>query len=141
MESTTATAPLHRDVAERWLVPGIAVFAATQLLTALWMLVAPHSFFRNVGPFGVYNGHYLRDAMTMTAASGIALAASLRWAQLRAGALAVATATFGLHAINHWYDVDNAHSGSDAGIVDALSLTIAFVLSAGLLRAAMRRSS
>ena len=87
MESTTATAPLHRDVAERWLVPGIAVFAATQLLTALWMLVAPHSFFRNVGPFGVYNGHYLRDAMTMTAASGIALAASLHWRQLQACAL------------------------------------------------------
>jgi hypothetical protein len=141
MESSTAVARPHRDLAERWLVPGIAVFAATQLLTALWMLVAPQSFFRNVGPFGVYNGHFLRDAMTMTAAAGIGLAASLRWAQLRAGALAVTTATFGLHAINHWYDVDNAHPGSSAGIVDAVSLTLAFVLSAGLLRASMRTSS
>jgi hypothetical protein len=138
MESSAAAVPAHRDIAERFLVPGIAIFAATQLATALWMLVAPHSFFRNVGPFGVYNGHFLRDAMTMTAATGLALAASLHWTKLRPGALAVATLTFGLHALNHWYDVDNAHAGSSAGIFDAVSLTLAFVLCAGLLRASMR---
>ncbi len=102
---------------------GIAAIAATQLITAAWMLLDPHGFHSSVGAFGPYNGHYLRDAMAMFAGLGVALAASVRWPRLRAGALAVASASIGFHAINHWVDIGNDHPGTSAGVVGALSQT------------------
>lgn len=117
----------------------IATLAAIQLGTAVWMLVAPHSFFRTVGPFGDYNGHYLRDAAAFTGGLGLGLACSLVWPALRAGALATAAAMIGLHAANHWADVSSANAGSAAGPLDAVSLTVAFLLTGALAVAAARR--
>jgi hypothetical protein len=113
-------------------VLGVALLAAVQLVTAAWMLVAPRSFFDTVGPFGLYNAHYVRDAAAFTGGLGLGLAASLRWPVLRPGALATAAAVTGLHAINHWFDVSAAHAGSSAGAVDALALTVAFAFATWL---------
>lgn len=118
---------------------GIGAIAATQLITAAWMLLDPHGFHASVGAFGPYNGHYLRDAMAMFAGLGVALAASVRWPVLRAGALAVASASIGFHAINHWVDIGNDHPGTSAGIVGALSQTVLAVLCVALLRAELTR--
>ncbi len=126
------------DPLARLVTPAIAVIAAIQLGTALWMVVAPHDFFEQVGPFGVYNGHYLRDAAAFQGGLGLALAAALVWPALRAGALAAMLATTALHAVNHWVDVGEAHAGSSAGIVDAVSLTVLAVVLAGLLRLVLR---
>jgi hypothetical protein len=123
---------------ERVLPLGVGLLAAVQLVTAGWMLVAPHSFFRTVGPFGAYNGHYLLDAAALTGGVGVALAASVRWTGLRPGALAAMAATTGLHAVNHWADVSDAHPGSDAGVADAVSLTLLFAVTVVLARAALR---
>lgn len=123
---------------ERAVPLGVGLLAATHLALAAWMLVAPHSFFRNVGPFGVYNGHYLRDAAAFTGGLGVALAAAMAWPGLRAGALAAAAGMTGLHAINHWADVSDAHAGSNAGAVGAVSLTLGFLLTAALAWAAVR---
>jgi hypothetical protein len=117
---------------------GIALLALIDLATGAWILVAPHSFFHQIGPFGPYNGHYLGDAAALQGGIGLGLAASLRWPALRAGALAVALASTGLHAINHWIDVNGAHAGSSAGISDAISLTVAFAFTALLLNATLR---
>jgi hypothetical protein len=137
--ASTDTVSLRSSSLERAVPLGVGLLAAVQLLTAGWMLLAPHSFFRNVGPFGVYNGHYLLDAAALTGGLGVALAASLRWPALRAGALAAAAAMTGLHAINHWADVSDAHAGSSAGLGDAVSLTLLFALTVALARAAARR--
>lgn len=118
---------------------GIGAIAATQLITAAWMLLDPHGFHSSVGAFGPYNGHYLRDAMAMFAGLGVALAASVHWPRLRAGALAVASASIGFHAINHWVDIGNDHPGTSAGIVGALSQTALVVLCVVLLRAELTR--
>lgn len=117
---------------------GIALLAASQLGAAGWMVAAPHSFFRVVGPFGPYNGHYLFDAAAFTGGLGAALALSLRWPSLRAGTLAVSAAMTGLHAINHWADLSSAHAGSGAGLLDATMLTIAFGFVAALAVVATR---
>jgi len=119
--------------------PGIALLALVQLGTALWMVIAPHSFFRHVGPFGVYNGHYLGDAAAFQGGIGLALAAALAWPALEGGALAAALAVTSLHAINHWIDVDHAHAGTSAGPGDAISLTLLALATAWLLREALRR--
>jgi hypothetical protein len=60
---------------------------------------------------------------------------------LRPGALAAALATTGFHAFNRWLDVNAAHPGSEAGIGDAVALTILFLCTAVLTRAAMRGSA
>jgi len=122
-----AATPLQR------VVPfGIGLLAVVQLGTAAWMLLWPHGFHNSVGAFGPYNGHYLRDAMTLFAGIGIALALSLRWPALRTGALTAATAAIGLHAVNHWVDLTDDLPGTGAGIVGALSQT-SLTLVAGLL--------
>lgn len=118
---------------------GIAAIAAVQLIIAAWMLFFPHGFHSSVGAFGPYNGHYLRDAMAMFGGLGIALAASVRWPILRTGTLAVASASIGFHAINHWVDVNRDHPGTSAGIVGALSQTALAVLCVVLLRAELTR--
>jgi hypothetical protein len=123
---------------DRFVVFGIAVVAIIQLVTAAWIVVAPHSFYTQVGAFGLYNGHFLRDAGTMTLGAGLALAASLRWTSLRAGALAANLGLIGVHAVNHWFDVGNAHAGSNAGVSDAVSLTILAAFTAVVMRVAMR---
>ena len=116
---------------------GIALLALTNLIPAAWIVLAPHGFFHQVGPFGAYNPHYLGYAAAFQGGVGLALAAALRWPALRPGALAAALGFTALHALNHWIDVGHAHPGSHAGIADALSLTLAAVLTVGLLRASL----
>lgn len=138
--SATASPAVPRETSlQRVSGLGIGAIAATQLITAAWMLLDPHGFHSSVGAFGPYNGHYLRDAMAMFAGLGVALAASVRWTILRAGALAVASASIGFHAINHWVDIGNDHPGTSAGIVGALSQTALAVLCVVLLRAELTR--
>lgn len=136
--STPASSSPRRAPLARLAAPAIALIAAIQLATAAWMVLAPHDFFTQVGPFGPYNEHYLRDAAAFQGGLGIALAAALIWPALRVGALAAMLATTALHAVNHWVDVDAAHAGSSAGIVDAVSLTVLTAVLAALLALALR---
>jgi len=117
---------------------GIALLALLNLGPAIWIAVAPHSFFHQIGPFGTYNGHFLGDAAAFEGGIGLALAAAVRWPALRAGALAAALGATALHALNHWIDVNHAHAGSNAGATDAISLTLLALFTAVLLAAQLR---
>jgi hypothetical protein len=108
---------------------------------ALWIAVAPHSFFDHVGPFGPYNSHFLGDAAAFQGGIGIALLAAAWLDQLRAGALTVALGAAGLHTINHWIDVNNANGGSSAGPADAILLTLLTLITIAPLRAALRKEA
>ncbi len=129
--------PLDPARVARHLPLGIALLALANLGPALWIVVDPHGFFEQVGPFGVYNPHYLGDAASFQAGIGLALAASLVVPALRPGALVVTLGATALHAFNHWLDVGDAHAGSDAGIFDAVSLTVLAFLIVGLVRASL----
>lgn len=140
--STDPLPDRYAALAERFaghVVPGLVVLALVNLVPAVWILVAPHGFFHQVGPFGTYNGHFLRDAAAFEGGVGIALAAAVAWPALRAGALAAALGMTTLHAINHWADVSDAHAGSNAGIGDAVSLTVLALATAGLLAVTLAR--
>lgn len=139
MATTARSAGLGETPLQRTAGLGIGAVAAVQLITAAWMLIEPHGFHSSVGAFGPYNGHYLRDAMAMFAGLGVALAASVRWPILRTGALAVASASIGFHAINHWVDINQDHPGTSAGVVGALSQTALAILCVVLLRAELSR--
>ena len=120
---------------------GVAVVAAGYLFPAIWIVVAPHGFFHQIGAFGPYNGHYLGDAAALSGGIGIALAAAVAWPQLRAGALLAALLATGLHTLNHWLDVNHAHPGSDAGVSDAIQLTLLTAFIAALFWATTRSES
>ena len=125
----------------RHLAPVCVALGLTQLVPALWIVLAPHSFFAHVGPFGTYNSHYLGDAAAFQAGIAIPLIAAARYEALRAGALAVALAAVSLHAINHWIDVNAANGSSNADVTDAVLLTILALLTIAPLQAALRKDS
>jgi hypothetical protein len=120
-------------------LPAVCIaLGLTQLVPALWIVIAPHSFFAHVGPFGTYNSHYLGDAAAFQAGIAVTLIAAARYEALQAGALAVALMTVSLHAINHWIDVNAANGSSNADVSDAVLLTILALLTIAPLQAAMR---
>lgn len=116
---------------------GIALFAVYHLALAVFMAAAPHAFYAHVGPFGTRNDHYIRDTATFTAALGIGLAVSLRVRSWRVPVLAVTTAQFALHSINHLVDIERSHPAWN-GYFDFFSLALSTVLLAALLRGAAR---
>jgi hypothetical protein len=114
---------------------GIATFAAVELALAVFMAVAPHAFYKAIGPFGVFNPHYLRDVASFEGAIALALLVSLRRRSWRAPVLALTTFQFALHSVNHLVDIGNAHPRW-AGFFDFFSLAPATLLLAYLWRAA-----
>jgi hypothetical protein len=122
--------------APRVLDAGIAVFAVVYLSQALVMVISPHSFYKSIGGFDSYNPHYLRDVATFAAALGVGLGVSLWRPSWRVSALAVATVQYGLHSINHLFDIDIAHP-EWTGYFDFFSLAAGTLALAWLLSRAI----
>jgi hypothetical protein len=88
---------------------GLVAFAAYHLTIAALMTFAPHTFFSDIGPFGVQNDHYLRDTATFNAAFGATLLIAYWRVSWRTPVLFCVALQFGLHTINHLADIDAAH--------------------------------
>jgi hypothetical protein len=113
----------------------IAVLAVYHLALALFMALAPHTFFTAIGPFGTRNDHYMRDNATFGAALGLGLALAVRKRSWRVPVLAITTVQFALHSVNHLVDIDKAHPAW-TGYFDFFSLAATTILLGGLLRVA-----
>jgi hypothetical protein len=111
-------------------------FAAYHLALALFMAVAPHAFFTDVGPFGARNDHYVRDAATYNAALGVGFLIAVQRRSWRVPMLAITLVQFALHSVNHLVDIGDAHPAWN-GYFDFFSLAIATALLAWLLRLAL----
>ena len=120
---------------QRILPIALGVLAAYELAIGLWMVASPRSFFDQVAAFGAYPPHFIRDVSTWQLALGVALAAGVSRPSWRAPLLAFAALQTGLHAINHWVDVNDA-SSLGMGLFDATTLTALFVVVVVLWRAA-----
>jgi hypothetical protein len=94
---------------------GIGAFAAYHLALALFMTVGPHAFFKELGPFGTFNSHYIRDLATYNAAVGVALVVALK----------------------HLVDVNDAHPAW-TGYLDLVTLVVTTLVLSWLLRVAIR---
>jgi hypothetical protein len=110
---------------------GIAIFAVVQLALALFMAVSPHAFYKAIGPFGPFNGHYIRDVASFYAAIGIGLALSISRPSWRVPVLAVTTIQYALHSVNHLFDINLAHP-LWVGYLDCFALGAATILLASL---------
>lgn len=121
------------------LAVGIALLGIYHLTLAALMAFAPHYFFKNVGPFGIRNDHYIRDVSTYNAAIAAGLLVAVRRRSWRVPLLAVVTLQFALHSVNHLLDIDAAHPSWN-GYFDFFSLAIGTALIAWLWRLAARVS-
>jgi hypothetical protein len=119
------------------LAVGVGAFALLELALAVFTAVAPHAFYTAIGPFGSFNSHYLRDVASFEGAMGLALAAAVRRPSWRVPVLALTTAQFALHSVNHLVDIGRAHPRF-TGYFDFFSLAAATLMLARLWRAAGR---
>jgi len=87
------------------LKPMLAIIAAYQLALGVFMVVAPGSFFEQIGPYGVQNDHYIRDGATFTLALGLVLLIAAWRPRWRVAAIAGALFQYVLHSINHLVDI------------------------------------
>ena len=111
---------------------GLVLLAAIHVALGAYMLIDPGSFFREIGPFGVRNDHYVRDAGTFTLAVGVAFAVAWRWPAWRIGAIGYALFQYVFHAVNHLADIDKAHPHRQ-GPLDFASLVVGAAVLAWLL--------
>ena len=116
---------------------GLLAFSAYSFVIAALMVLTPHAFFADVGPFGTQNDHYLRDVASYNAAFGVALLVAYRRPSWRAPILCTLALQFALHSVNHLADIGAAHP-SWLGPFDFISLALATVALVWLARESLR---
>ena len=79
-----------------------------QIATGLLMAIDPTTFFEEIGPYGVQNDHYIRDAASFTLALGLVLAIAAFRPRWRPAAIAGALFQYALHSVNHLVDIGEA---------------------------------
>jgi hypothetical protein len=72
------------------------------------MAVAPETFFEEIAAYGPYNDHYVRDVATFYVALGGVLLVAVVRESWRVPGLAFATVQYGLHLVNHLWDIADA---------------------------------
>jgi hypothetical protein len=122
---------------ERTLRIAVLALGVFHLFEGGWQLLAPGSFFDELGRYGVENTHYVGDVGSFVAAYGVALLLAAGRSSWRAPLLAVGALWYGLHALNHLFDIDEARSDA-RGAVDTGLLAIGAGLLAWLAAVADR---
>jgi hypothetical protein len=116
---------------------GLIAFATYQFAIAALMIFVPHTFFADIGPFGVQNNHYLRDTATFELAFGVSLAIAVNRVSWRTPILWCVALQFGFHTLNHLLDIGAAHPRW-IGPADFVSLALATAVLVWLARESMR---
>lgn len=125
---------------ERVLRAVLVLVAAYHVVTGALALVAPDTFFEEVGLYGVENSHYVGDVGAFVLAFGIALGIAVVRPAWRAPLLWLGALWYGLHAINHAFDTGEARSDA-RGWADTLLIALGAVAAAWLARVSERLSS
>jgi hypothetical protein len=115
----------------------LAVIAAWHVVTGGMALVAPDTFFDQIGHYGIENSHYVGDVGAFMLAFGVAVAISIWRASWRAPILWLGALWYGFHAINHAFDTGEAKSEA-RGWSDTLLIAFGGVAAAWLARVSER---
>jgi hypothetical protein len=126
-------------IGERTLQAVLAVVAAYHAIVGLLALVAPDTFFDQIGHYGFENSHYVGDVGAFMLAFGVAVAISVVRPSWRAPLLWLGALWYGFHAINHAFDTGEAKS-EGRGWTDTLLLAFGAVGAAWLARISERLS-
>lgn len=111
---------------------GLWAFGLYQVALGLFMVVAPGTFFEEVGPFGTRNDHYIRDDATFELPLGLLFIVAAGRPSWRVPALAFGTLHWALHSINHLVDIGDADP-SWIGVFDFVALAAGTAVLAFLL--------
>ena len=126
MEARTPARPLLDERTLRIVMLAIGLF---HVLLGGWQFLAPGSFFEHVGRYGAENTHYVGDVGSFTLAFGIAVLLAAGRPTWRAPILALGAIWYGLHAVNHLFDIDENRISNARGAAD----TILIAFGAGAL--------
>jgi hypothetical protein len=111
---------------------GLTAFGVYQLALGLFMVIAPGTFFDELGAFGTRNDHYIHDLATFELPLGVLFLAAARRPSWRIPALVFGVLHWGLHAVSHVLDIGDADP-EWLGPFDFIAITIGTALLAWLL--------
>jgi hypothetical protein len=120
-------------IGERALRAILVVIAVFHVALGLLALVAPDTFFDQIGHYGVENSHYVGDVGAFYLAFGIAAGLAVSRPSWRAPLLWLGALWYGFHAINHVFDTGEAKSEA-RGWSDAILLAFGAAGAAWLAR-------
>jgi hypothetical protein len=126
-------------IGERTLQAVLAVVAAYHVVTGLLALIAPDTFFDQIGHYGLENSHYVGDVGAFLLAFGVAAAIAVVRPSWRAPILWLGALWYGFHAINHAFDTGEAKS-EGRGWGDTLAIAFGAVAAGWLARVSERLS-
>ena len=124
-------------MSERALRIVLGLIAAYHVLTGGLALLAPDTFFEEIGMYGVENSHYVGDVGAFILAFGVALAIAVVRPAWRAPLLWLGALWYGFHALNHAFDTGEARS-EGRGWADTVAIAAGALLSAWLARVSER---
>jgi len=122
---------------ERALKAILALIAAYHIVTGALALLAPDTFFDEIGHYGLENSHYVGDVGAFILTFGIAVAIAVARPAWRAPLLWLGALWYGIHAINHLFDTGEARS-EGRGWADTLLIALGAAASAWLARVSER---
>jgi len=123
---------------DRTVRTGVILLALFPLVTGVLALLAPATFFEQIGRYAPENLHYVGDVGAFSAAFGAALLLAAARPAWRVPLLVLGAGWYALHALNHLFDVDEARSQA-RGIADTVALAAGAALHAALARIAGAR--
>ena len=115
-------------MSERTLRVVLTLLGLYHLLMGLLALLAPGTFFDEIGRYGAENLHYVGDVGAFTLVYGVILLVAVGRPSWWVPVLVVGAAWYAAHAFNHLFDIDEARSDA-RGAID----TILLALGAGAL--------
>jgi hypothetical protein len=124
-------------IGERTLRAVLVFVAAYHVVLGGMQLLAPDTFFDQIGNYGIENSHYIGDVGAFTLAFGIAVGIAVVRPSWRAPLLWLGALWYGLHAINHAFDTGEAKS-EGRGWSDTLLIAFGAAGAAWLARVSER---
>ena len=116
------------------------MIAAYHVVTGGLALIAPDTFFEQIGHYGIENSHYVGDVGAFMLAFGVAVGIAVVRPSWRPPILWLGALWYGFHAINHAFDTGEAKSEA-RGWGDTLLIAFGGVASAWLARVSERLSA
>jgi hypothetical protein len=116
---------------ERSLVVVLALIGAINVGLGALALIAPDTFFDQIGKYGTENSHYVGDVGAFVIAYGIGVLISIRLPSWRVPVLYVGAIWFGFHALNHAFDTGEARSEArgwaDTAYIAAIGVLLVYL--------------
>jgi hypothetical protein len=115
----------------------LALVAAYHVAIGGLALLAPGTFFDQIGRYGIENSHYVGDVGAFMLAFGVAIGIAVVRPGWRAALLWLGALWYGFHALNHAFDTGEARS-EGRGWADTVLIAFGAVASAWLARVSER---